>query len=375
MKKPNDYIEADPNYWSDIFGLTPIFIFPARIVGGHELMAIEIIKSLTLLGNDVRCYVEPTNSLLIDILKSIIDQSKIKKLPIKQRKLEVFHAFFNFKMKEKVKEFIIQLDEVRGSSVTIVQGDIEIGSPYCLAAGRGVKGFMSYLPFVHTPMIMGKKLSLLRWLLAKIVYKKISRFILISTVFRADLQLLSPKAEVQIVRNRVRDLNIYREQRDSFIQNNTSGPNVRIKIGIIGRISYRHKGHDILLSSLSKLDKKILCKIELIVIGDGEDGIKFEQQSAQLILKGLTVNMVGWANEPWSVGYNLDLLVIPSRFEGVPLVMLEAIELGIPIIATNVDGMKEYLDHNSLFTSEDELSYYINKFVIDKTNSSDGSKI
>jgi len=44
-------------------------------------------------------------------------------------------------------------------------------------------------------------------------------------------------------------------------------------------------------------------------------------------------------------------LLIPSRFEGVPLVMLEAMSCGLPVVASNVDGMAEVLPEAWLFAS------------------------
>jgi glycosyltransferase involved in cell wall biosynthesis len=38
-----------------------------------------------------------------------------------------------------------------------------------------------------------------------------------------------------------------------------------------------------------------------------------------------------------------DLVLMPSRFEGVPLVMLEALMAGRPVAAAGVDGMRDYL--------------------------------
>ena len=48
------------------------------------------------------------------------------------------------------------------------------------------------------------------------------------------------------------------------------------------------------------------------------------------------------------------MLVIPSRYEGLPVVMLEAMLCKLPIAATNVDGMAEILPREWLFDLNDE---------------------
>src|SRR5207245_11386771 len=49
----------------------------------------------------------------------------------------------------------------------------------------------------------------------------------------------------------------------------------------------------------------------------------------------------------------IDMLLIPSRFEGVPLVMLEAMSCGLRIVASDIDGMAENLPKSWLFPYED----------------------
>jgi glycosyltransferase involved in cell wall biosynthesis len=61
--------------------------------------------------------------------------------------------------------------------------------------------------------------------------------------------------------------------------------------------------------------------------------------------------------QPWSdtlaTLQQTDVLLIPSRFEGVPLVMLEAMALGVPVIASDLPGTRPYLGSDSLFAVGD----------------------
>lgn len=138
------------------------------------------------------------------------------------------------------------------------------------------------------------------------------------------------------------------------------------RIFLIGRISFKQKGHDRLINVLSKLDKNLVKNLEINFLGDGEDLIELKKMVKEKI-PYIKVNFLGWLGEPWDVAYIANLIVIPSRFEGVPLVMLEALELNVKILASNIDGMVNYLDSEYLFNSDEEFLYKL-KFFITKNN-------
>jgi glycosyltransferase involved in cell wall biosynthesis len=54
---------------------------------------------------------------------------------------------------------------------------------------------------------------------------------------------------------------------------------------------------------------------------------------------------IGFKEEPYEYLYASDVLFIPSRAEALPLVVLEGMALGVPIIASDVDGIPEMIDN------------------------------
>lgn len=342
----NKFIESEPEHWFSVTGMFPIFIFPARIFGGHELMAVEIIKAITALGANVRAYIDPVNDKLFSAL-SIINNVKTSYLPFSQPRFEFIHSLINPIYRFKADAFINSILKNDLNELIFVQGDIELGCLYSLAALRANISFSSYIPFTHMPSVMGKPLAWFRDRFSRDLYKKTKRYITISAVFADELSLLSPGCRVALIRNRVRDLSKYSKLRsDYFLRQREEGDRKGFNIAIIGRISYRQKGHDLLLDALSGLEPCLQKRITLHVIGDGEDSDDFKRRCERF--SGRT-HFYGWQKEPWSIAFLSDLLVIPSRFEGVPLVMLEAMELGVEVIATGRDGMLEYLPESSLF--------------------------
>ena len=134
----------------------------------------------------------------------------------------------------------------------------------------------------------------------------------------------------------------------------------------IGRF-VNQKGFDILIKAISLLENIIKEKIHLTIIGEGPD-LKFLQK---LVFKNKLENYIsftGWEDDLEKRMTNYDLFIIPSRFEGQPFALLEAMSYGIPSIATNVSGIPEALgkgQYGYLIPPNDPiaLAYYIEKFI------------
>jgi glycosyltransferase involved in cell wall biosynthesis len=98
------------------------------------------------------------------------------------------------------------------------------------------------------------------------------------------------------------------------------------------------KGVDVLIQAIA-LVKQDGLSLRATIVGDGPDRAAFE---AQVLAQGLagTVRFVG-AKPARSAFASGRLLVIPSRAESLPYIVLEAAAAGVPLITTNVGGIPE----------------------------------
>lgn len=110
----------------------------------------------------------------------------------------------------------------------------------------------------------------------------------------------------------------------------------------VGRIT-KEKGVDLFCEAISELD------LTGIVVGDGSERIKLEEKYSN-------IKFVGWKNEKEVKEYmkGARALIFPSRwYEGAPLTPLEAMQYGVPCIASNVSAAKDYTKHTFELNSHD----------------------
>lgn len=146
----------------------------------------------------------------------------------------------------------------------------------------------------------------------------------------------------------------------------TIGESDRPHLVLTGNMQKFLKGHDVFLGAIARLKREGI-KTRATVIGFGENQKYFEEMAAALGLCG-DVKFVGKlaaGKEIRDVLDSADLFVLPSRQEGLPRALLEAMARGLPAIATNVGGTSELLSKNALVEPADVigLSKMISRFV------------
>ena len=111
-------------------------------------------------------------------------------------------------------------------------------------------------------------------------------------------------------------------------------------LGTLGRLT-RQKGHDVLLAALARL-APAWPRLRLFIAGQGPLQGDFERQVAAIGL-GDRVRLLGIRRDRDLLYAAMDLFVLPSRWEGLSLALVEAWAAGLPVVATDVGGNAEVL--------------------------------
>jgi glycosyltransferase involved in cell wall biosynthesis len=115
------------------------------------------------------------------------------------------------------------------------------------------------------------------------------------------------------------------------------------RLGTVGRL-VPEKGVDVLLAAMPA----ILARrpATLTVVGDGP-----ERRTLETRARALPVAFAGELRSPSDVASflrGLDVFVMPSRWEGLPNAVLEALACGVPVVASDVSGMAEAAEGRAL---------------------------
>ena len=143
----------------------------------------------------------------------------------------------------------------------------------------------------------------------------------------------------------------------SFLSRDDSRRNLNLPDDkfIFGTVAgaYKTKGLDVLIDAVSKLDKNILEKLLFAIIGDGPELLPLTSYLLPLKLEN-SVRFLGRIDRADELLKAFDAFILPSRKEGFPYTLLEAMQAGLPIIATDVGGNKEAVgDAAAIIPSED----------------------
>jgi glycosyltransferase involved in cell wall biosynthesis len=107
----------------------------------------------------------------------------------------------------------------------------------------------------------------------------------------------------------------------------------RVVLGVVGRLS-EQKGIDRLLDAMSLMGRR--TDVVLAVVGEGEQAAGLRARADELGLHD-TVRWLGRRPGQASMAA-FDVLVVPSRYEGFPYVVLEGLWAGLPVVATSTSG-------------------------------------
>ncbi len=157
-----------------------------------------------------------------------------------------------------------------------------------------------------------------------------------------ELRRHVPAYKVSHIGNGI-DTGIYRPLMPRADAKRDLGLSGKTLVGFVGRLS-ADKGISHLLQALAAMPASHAAPVHAVIVGDGEHRGAIESEARALGLID-RVHFLGNRRDTPLLYTAFDVFVLPSRREGFPMVLLEAMACGLPVIATRVGDIDRIIEH------------------------------
>ena len=186
--------------------------------------------------------------------------------------------------------------------------------------------------------------------LANTLIEKVSRglttqFIAVSgSLQKALIQQGIPEKRITVIYNGLNP-ELFNENEPSGRWRQKAGfaPGIPL-VAIVGRL-HPVKGHRYFLRSASEILKE-RTDVHFLVVGSGPEREGLEDYTKNLGISDY-VTFTGFVSDVTELMPDLNLLIVPSLWEGFGLTALEAMAVGVPVVATSVGGLPEIVEHGT----------------------------
>ena len=210
-----------------------------------------------------------------------------------------------------------------------------------------------------------------RVILHKVVYnitlRLAFRIIAVSTEIKKIIRekLCICDSKIIVIKNGI-ILNNSKEKQDR--KNDLFEASNALKILAVGRLTHQ-KAMEVLVKATVNLIENEKKDFMVIIVGEGTQRKILEDMIKEFHI-GDYIKLVGIRNDVIDLMKEADIFVLPSRYEGLSIAMIEAMAHGLPIIASDAPGIKTYIKsgiNGLLFPIEDHkaLSKQIQKIAED----------
>ena len=272
-------------------------------------------------------------------------ESELERIRQDSGSLEIIPLPFHYKPLHGMIPILAAKDVIRVSRmirrekpdiVVVVQGSIEISSVGLMASKMAGCRTVSYIPLAQTKREMKSSLAAPRDFTNRLYYTLPDRFI---TISRSQEELLRghgiPEGKVVVVHNFI-DVARFRRIEKRSARSMLGLDEDVFLFATVGRVMFKQKGQNTLIRAIGKLGMDP-GRAGFLIVGDGPDIDQAEAMIRDLRLSGL-VQTLPWQSSPDVVYSAVDAVILPSIFEGVPLVMIEALHYKLPVIASRIGG-------------------------------------
>lgn len=301
-----------------------IFFIPSLEGGGAERVMVDLLRHID------RTRIEP----LLILLYPLEGSPYCRDLPGNIRIRTILRR--SGRPAEKLRQFISFVRAVLQERPQLIVSTLTHANILAILAGLIAR--VPVIPCEHNMISeiirtdgFGRTFGMLAAPLVKALYRRCCRVVAVSEGIKDDLtgRFHIPPEIVEVITN---PLDLERIESSSSLPPGQPffDGNAPVLLAA-GRLVYQ-KGFDVLLRAFQSVREHEEAR--LIIMGDGEERRSLEQLAVELGI-AQSVSFCGFQQNPYAFMKKADLFVLSSRFEGFPVVLLEALACGLPVVATD----------------------------------------
>lgn len=318
--------------------------------GGHESATILLVNMfLDEKRVNVKYYINKSNSLFLEAIKIYNKNVELNSSTNKYPLYNLLSPSYYLK--------VFRLFNKTDETILFASGNMDFNLVPILMANLLNKNAILYIPFLPNYKTLSKNslIGMLRDKFHNIFFKLISSVILIKESDIKLIKLRNSNIKTLIVENVIAETDLKwkknNEKREIY------------KIVVPGRLVISQKNQLQALDILKDLHS-IGLNVSITFMGKGTDLYLIKQKSNELGLNN-SVNFTGHvSNMIETILLDFDLVLFTTKYEGIPLTLLELINSGIPIVGSNIEVHKTYLRNSDIFNSNKEAADIICSYLL-----------
>ena len=138
-----------------------------------------------------------------------------------------------------------------------------------------------------------------------------------------------------------------------------------IAIGIVGRIA-AIKDHPFFLDVIERVLNNTTNSIKVFIVGDGPDRGAIEERVLEINEKfQYVIKMTSWIKDIGTFNAGMDIICLTSKNEGTPVSLIEAQAANIPVVTTDVGGVRDIIDvdQTGFIVPQGDVEMYVQKLM------------
>jgi glycosyltransferase involved in cell wall biosynthesis len=299
--------------------------------GGAENQFIETVSRVHAAGHGVLCYLSEQKGVRYDVLRGRGVKIEVSEHGGEGR--DTFRAMFQ--LRRLISDY---RPDILHSYLTY--------STFLSAAalvGHGHSPFFVATDFSSPERVLDEvRLGFMKKALMKWSYGKLDRFVTTSSQVKEEMLSLGyiAPAKMKVIHEGV-DLKRYRPKEKAEVRRELKIPLERKVVTVVGTLVER-KGHIYLFEALRDVCGEF-GDLTLYVVGEGPFKETLEHKARELAIAENVV-FTGYREDASMFINAADVFVLPSLYEGMPNVVMEAMALGTPVITTGQYGALDLIE-------------------------------